>query len=309
MLKGKKVLITGGNGFFGKHVVSKLNTYDLKDLYYPTSKQFDLTKKDEMYCMLESLRPDIVFHLAASVGGIEANLNNPAKFYFDNLIMGANIIDLCHYFKVSKLVNWGTVCSYPKFIPVPFKEDNLWDGYPEDSNAAYGLAKKMMIVQSAAYRKQYGFNSINLLPINMYGPGDNYDKKTSHVIPALIKKCVDAARLSLDEVIVWGDGLSTREFMYVDDSAEALILAAEKYNEPVPLNIGTGIETRIKDIAMLIARNTKFKGKITWDKAQPSGQPRRSLDISKMNKCLDYTPRTSLEIGIIKTIEDYINRF
>jgi GDP-L-fucose synthase len=255
--------------------------------------------------MLEAAGPDIVIHLAAVVGGIGANRENPGRFFYDNLMMGAQLIEQARLHGVAKLVAVGTVCSYPKFAPVPFREEDLWNGYPEETNAPYGLAKKMLLVQSQAYRQQYGFNSIFLLPVNLYGPGDNFDPKSSHVIPALIKKCVDAPEAGLDEIVVWGTGSATREFLYVEDAAEAIVLAAERYDGAEPVNLGAGLEISIRDLVTLIAKLTSFKGRIVWDASKPDGQPRRMLDTSRAATSFGFVAKTSFEEGLRRTIDSY----
>ena len=266
---------------------------------------------DRVKKVYKDARPDIVIHLAAKVGGIGANRNNPGKFFYDNLMMGVQMIEIGRQSGIEKFVAIGTICSYPKFTPVSFKEENLWDGYPEETNAPYGLAKKMLLVQSQAYRQQYGFNSIFLLPVNLYGQGDNFDPNSSHVIPALIKKCIDAQRrLSLKrtdpEIIAWGTGKPTREFLYVEDAAEGIVLATEKYNKSEPVNLGAGFEISIKDLVKLIAKLTGFKGKIIWDKTKPDGQPRRCLDTSRANKEFGFRAKTKFEAGLKKTIKYYV---
>jgi GDP-L-fucose synthase len=253
-------------------------------------------------------KPEIVIHLAARVGGIGANRANPGKFFYDNLMMGVQMMDAGRRVGIEKFVAIGTVCSYPKFTPVPFKEEDLWNGYPEETNAPYGLAKKMLLVQSQAYRQQYGFNSIFLLPVNLYGPRDNFDLNASHVIPALIRKCVEAIQKGESEILVWGTGKPTREFLYVEDAAEAILLAAEKYNKPDPVNIGTGFEISIKDLVELVAKQTGFKGKIIWDSSKPDGQPRRCLDVSRAEKEFGFRARMSFEGGLRKTIGWYRNQ-
>jgi GDP-L-fucose synthase len=255
--------------------------------------------------MLETARPDLIIHLAAVVGGIGANRENPGRFFYDNLIMGAQLMEHARLHGVGKFVAIGTVCSYPKFAPVPFREADLWDGYPEETNAPYGLAKKMLLVQSQAYRAQYGFNSIFLLPVNLYGPRDNFDPKSSHVIPALIKKCLDAAQAGAREVEVWGTGKATREFLYAEDAAEGIVLAAERYDGPEPVNLGAAREISIQDLVTLIARLTGFKGTIVWDSAKPDGQPRRMLDTSRAARAFGFVARTSFEEGLRRTIEWY----
>jgi GDP-L-fucose synthase len=310
--KDKKVLVTGGAGFLGSYIVEKLQQKKA-EVFIPKIEDYDLRKIENIKKMFDDFLPEIVIHLAAVVGGIEANRQNPGKFFYDNLIMGIQLMEEARIRRVSKFVNIGTICSYPKFTPVPFKEEDLWNGYPEETNAPYGLAKKMLIVQSQAYRKQYGFNSINLLQINLYGPRDNFDPQTSHVIPALIKKCFDAQTKGLSpqgtvpEITVWGTGKPTREFLYVEDAAEGILLAAERYNKSDPVNLGAGFEISIKDLVELIAKLTGFKGKIIWDRTKPDGQPRRTLDVSKAEKEFGFRAKVTLEEGLKKTIEWYRN--
>jgi len=283
------------------------------EVFIPKIEDYDLRKIENIKRMFDDFLPEIVIHLAAVVGGIGANRQNPGKFFYDNIIMGVQLIEEARIRKVSKFVNIGTICSYPKFTPVPFKEEDLWNGYPEETNAPYGLAKKMLIVQSQAYRKQYGFNSINLLQVNLYGPRDNFDPQSSHVIPALIKKCFDAQTKGLSpqgtvpEITVWGTGKPTREFLYVEDAAEGILLATEKYDKSDPVNLGAGLEISIKDLVELIAELTGFKGKIVWDTTKPDGQPRRRLDITRAEKEFSFKAKVTLEEGLKKTIEWYKN--
>lgn len=302
----KKITVTGGSGFLGKHLVALLKERGCANIFVPRSRDYDLVTMEAVKRLYAESRPDIVIHLAAQVGGIGANCLNPGKFFYDNLMMGVQMMEIGRQAGIEKFVTLGTVCAYPKFIPVPFKEKSLWDGYPEETNAAYGLAKKMLLVQSQAYRQQYGFNSIFLLSGNLYGPGDNFDLNNSHVIPALIRKCIEAKEQKLSEVIVWGSGNPTREFLYVEDAAEAILLATERYNKPEPINIGTGLEISIRKLAQLIAKATGFKGKIIWDKAKPDGQPRRCLDTTKAEKEFGFRARTVLEEGLTKTIESFV---
>ncbi|WP_041589408.1 NAD-dependent epimerase/dehydratase family protein [Thermoanaerobacterium thermosaccharolyticum] len=301
----KRVVITGGAGFLGSYVVEKLQERGCKNIFVPRSKDYDLTKEKSIIDLLNDTNPNMIIHLAAVVGGIGANRENPGSFFYKNLMMGTQLIEQARLHDVDKFVAIGTICAYPKYTPVPFKEEDLWNGYPEETNAPYGLAKKMMLVQSQAYRQQYGFNSIYLLPVNLYGPRDNFDPKTSHVIPALIKKCIDAVNEGKDEIVVWGTGNATREFLYVEDCAEAIVLAAEKYNSSDPVNIGSGFEISIKDLVNLIAELTGFKGKIVWDATKPDGQPRRLLDTSKAEKNFGFKAKTDFREGLKKTIEWY----
>ena len=303
--EGKKVTVTGGAGFLGSYIVEKLQRKKA-EVFIPKIEDYDLRKIENIKRMFDDFLPEIVIHLAAVVGGIGANRQNPGKFFYDNIIMGVQLMEEARSRKVSKFVNIGTICSYPKFTPVPFKEEDLWNGYPEETNAPYGLAKKMLIVQSQAYRKQYGFNSINLLQVNLYGPRDNFDPQSSHVIPALIKKCFDAIKNKENEIVIWGTGKPTREFLYVEDAAEGILLATEKYNKSEPINLGAGFEISIKDLVELIAKLTGFKGKIVWDTTKPDGQPRRCLDTSKAYKEFGFKAKTIFEEGLKKTIEWYM---
>ena len=304
----KRVVVTGGAGFLGAAVVDALGRRGCPPPFVPRSREYDLRREPDIVRMLKVARPDVVIHLAAVVGGIGANRENPGRFFYDNLIMGAQLIEQARLLDVAKFVALGTVCSYPKFAPVPFREDDLWSGYPEETNAPYGLAKKMLLVQSQAYRQQYAFNSIFLLPVNLYGPGDNFDPKSSHVIPALIKKCVDAVDADQAEIEVWGTGRATREFLYVDDAAEGIVLAAERYDGADPVNLGAGQEISIRDLVGLIARLTGFEGRIVWDAGKPDGQPRRMLDTSRAATAFGFVARTPFEDGLSKTVEWYRGR-
>jgi GDP-L-fucose synthase len=299
------IVITGGAGFLGQVVVRKLRERGFDNVVVPRSKEYDLRKEENVRRLFDMAKPTIVIHLAAVVGGIGANRDNPGKFFYDNAIMGMLLMEQARLYGVKKFVAVGTICAYPKITPVPFKEENLWGGYPEETNAPYGLAKKMMLVQAQAYRQQYGFNAIYLLPVNLYGPGDNIDPSSSHVIPALIKKCVDAKRSGQKEIVVWGDGSATREFLYVDDAAEGIVLAMEKYNDPDPVNIGAGFEISIKDLVHLIAKVSGFDGKIVWDTSKPNGQPRRMLDTGRAQQRFGFKATTGFEAGLKKTIEWY----
>ena len=303
--KGKRVAITGGAGFLGSAVVNGLRRRGVADVIVPRSRDCDLREMVQVRRLLDAARPHVIIHLAALVGGIGANRERPAEFFYDNLMMGAQLMHESWLRSVEKFVAVGTVCAYPKFTPVPFKEDDLWNGYPEETNAPYGLAKKMLLVQSQAYRQQYGFNSIFLLPVNLYGPGDHYDPSSSHVIPALIQKAITARESGCDHVTIWGDGSPTREFLYVDDGAEAILLATERYNESDPVNVGSANEISIRDLAALIARFTGFTGRIEWDLSKPNGQPRRKLDVTRARDRFGFEARTSFEDGLRETINLY----
>lgn len=302
--RGKKVLVTGGSGFLGTHLVNSLKKTGA-GVSAPSHKDYDLVKGADINRMYDDCPCDIVIHLAAVVGGIGANREHPGSFFYDNLMMGVQLMHEAFKRKIPKFVALGTVCAYPKHTPVPFKEANLWNGYPEETNAPYGLAKKMMLVESQGYREEYGYNSIFLLPVNLYGPGDNFDPASSHVIPALIKKCVDAVENDDNEIVVWGDGSATREFLYVDDVVRGILLAAEKYNKSDPVNIGSSFEISIKDLVELIAKTTGFTGKITWDKSKPNGQPRRKLDTSRAKKEFGFESEVTFEVGLRNTIDWY----
>jgi GDP-L-fucose synthase len=301
----QRVVVTGGSGFLGQHVVKQLGAFAGVEIFVPRSESYDLVEMANVKRLLADTKPDLIIHLAAVVGGIGANQKNPGRFFYDNLMMGAQLIEEARVAEVSKFVAVGTVCAYPKFTPVPFREEDLWNGYPEETNAPYGLAKKMMLVQAQSYRQQYGFNSIFLLPANLYGPGDNFDPKTSHVIPALIRKCVEARERGDDHVDVWGTGNASREFLYVDDCAEAIIRASASYNEAEPANIGTGSEIKISELVGLIAKLTGFTGEIRWQTDKPDGQPRRSLDVTRAYEKFGFKASTPFELGLAKTIEWY----
>ncbi len=341
-MKNSRICITGGKGFLGKHLVETFKKHGFKNLYVADLPEFDFRTLESVKVMYKKVKPDIVVHLAARVGGIGANREHPGEFFYDNLTMGVFLLDQAYRHKIDKFVALGTICCYPKFTPVPFKEKDVWDGYPEETNAPYGLAKKMLLVQSQAYRQQYGFNSIFLMPVNLYGPGDNFDPRSSHVIPALIKKFVDAMggkkavlnrllkfqREALHSnpkgsipsrvagslpstrvdrsVTVWGSGKATREFLYVEDCAECIVLATQKYNKPDPVNIGAGFEISIKDLTNLIAKLLKYNGTIKWDRSKPDGQPRRMLDTSRARKEFGFRAKTKFEEGLRKTIEWYL---
>jgi GDP-L-fucose synthase len=307
-LKGKRILVTGGSGFLGSYLMKKLELRSPAEIFVPRRAKYDLVESENVRRLYGDSRPDIVIHAAAQVGGIGANRKNPATFFYNNLMMGTQLMEYGRQNGVEKFVALGTICAYPKFTPVPFKEDDLWNGYPEETNAPYGLAKKMLLVQAQAYRQQFGFNAIYLLPVNLYGPGDNFDPETSHAIPAIIKKCVDAVRNRDSEVVLWGTGTSSREFLHADDAAEGIVLATERYNDSAPVNIGAGAEIRIKELAELIARLTEFSGKIVWDATKPDGQPRRMLDVSKAERAFGFRARVPFEQGLRETIEWYANR-
>ena len=306
--QNRRVCVTGGAGFLGSYVVEKLRQRGAR-VFVPLIEQYDLVNLDDIQRMLADAQPQLTIHLAALVGGIGANRARPAEFFYANLMMGVQLMHEAWKRSaqgLEKFVAIGTICSYPKFCPVPFQEEHLWDGYPEETNAPYGLAKKMLLVQAQAYRQQYGFNAIHLLPVNLYGPRDNFDPETSHVIPALIRKC-HAARLRGDrQVVLWGDGSPTREFLFVEDAAEGILLAAERYNRPEPVNLGSGKEISIRELAQVIARLTGFTGQVTWDTSKPNGQPRRGLDVSRAEQQFGFRAQTSFEAGLQRTIEWYM---
>jgi len=301
----RRVVVTGGAGFLGSYVIDGLEQHGCKNILVPKIEDYDLVQMDNIVRMYEDMKPDIVIHLAAVVGGIGANREHPGEFFYKNLMMGVQLIEQGRLHDIEKFVAIGTICAYPKFTPVPFKEDELWNGYPEETNAPYGLAKKMLLVQSQAYRAEYGFNSIFLLPVNLYGPGDNFDPASSHVIPALIKKCVDAIESGADHIDCWGTGNVSREFIYASDAAEGILLATELYNGSEPVNIGAGFEITIKELAEKIVRLTGFGGEIRWDPSHPDGQPRRRLDTSKAKQLFGFEARMKFEEGLKATIEWY----
>ncbi len=299
---GKRVCVTGGAGFLGSFVQEVLRERGATDIFIPTIEEYDLTQIEDIRRMLEDAKPQVVIHLAALAGGIGANRARPAEFFYKNLMMGVPLMHESWARGVEKFVAIGTICAYPKFTPVPFKEENLWDGYPEETNAPYGLAKKMLLVQAQAYRQQYGFNAIYLLPVNLYGPRDNFNLETSHVIPALIRKMVEAQERGDKQVVLWGDGSPTREFFYAGDAARGIVMAAERYNGPEPVNLGAGMEISIKDLAHLIARLTGFEGEIVWDTSKPNGQPRRRLDVTRAKEYFGFEAQMPFEEGLRRTI-------
>ena len=301
----RRVMVTGGGGFLGKAVVARLEAAGAMDVFVPRSRDYDLRTSDGIRSALADGRPDVVIHLAAVVGGIGANRENPGRFFYENAIMGIELMEQARVANVAKFVQIGTVCSYPKFTPVPFHEDDLWNGYPEETNAPYGVAKKMLLVQGQAYRQQYGFDVIHLIPVNLYGPGDNFDPASSHVIPALIKKTVDARDAGHAYIEVWGTGSASREFLYVDDAAEGIVLGAERYDGAEPVNLGVGREITIRELVELIVRLTGFHGDVRWDASKPDGQPRRALDTSRAHELFDFEANTSFEDGLRRTIAWY----
>ncbi len=307
--QNKRVIVTGGGGFLGSFLIEKLRQRGATDIFVPRKKDYDLTDRHAIERLYEDALKDveprnvIVIHLAANVGGIGANREHPAEFFYDNAIMGIELMHHAYKHGVGKFVATGTVCAYPKFTPVPFREEDLWNGYPEETNAPYGLAKKMMLVQAQSYRQQYGFNAIFLLPVNLYGPRDNFNLQTSHVIPALIRKAIEASERGDAEMLAWGDGSPTREFLYVEDAADGIITAAEKYNGDQPVNLGSGYEISIKDLTEMVARLTGFQGKIVWQTDKPNGQPRRGLDVSRAKEYFGWSAQVPFEEGMRRTIE------
>jgi len=301
---GKSVVVTGGAGFLGSFVVDRLRARGA-EVFVPQHRDYDLVQIQAVRDLLADAKPEVIFHLAARVGGIGANQAHPGTFFYDNLMMGAQLMHEAWRGGVAKFIAIGTVCAYPKFAPIPFHEEDLWNGYPEETNAPYGLAKKMLLVQSQAYRQEYGYNAIFLLPVNLYGPRDNFDPDSSHVIPALIKKCLEARERGDHQVVVWGDGSPTREFLYVEDAAEGIVLAGERYNGPEPVNLGSAFEISIKDLVTTIARQTGFEGDLVWDTSKPNGQPRRKLDVSRAETAFGFKSHTTFEDGLRRTIEWY----
>lgn len=308
--QNKRVIVTGGSGFLGSVVVRKLHERGAAEVIVPRSADYDLTQIEAIRQLLQDTSwpdsVDMVIHMAARVGGIGANREHPAEFFYDNLMMGVPLFHECWKADVDKFVAVGTICAYPKHTPLPFREEDLWNGYPEETNAPYGLAKKMLLIQSQTYREQYGYNSIFLLPVNLYGPGDNFDLETSHVIPALIRKCLEAKEQGASELVAWGDGSATREFLYVDDAAEGILLAAERYNGSDPVNLGSSFEISIKDLMETIVRLTGFRGRVVWDTTKPNGQPRRKLDVSRARERFGFVSQVSFEEGLLRTIEWYV---
>ncbi|MEW6555660.1 MAG: GDP-L-fucose synthase [Actinomycetota bacterium] len=305
-LRDKRIMVSGGAGFLGRSLLERLRQRGCSRLFVPRAEDFDLVRMEDVERAYEAADPEIVIHLAARVGGIGANRDNPGPFFYENLMMGVQMMEVGRRRGIEKFVAMGTICSYPKHTPVPFREEDLWNGYPEETNAPYGLAKKMLLVQAQAYRQQYGFNAIFLMPVNLYGPGDNFDPATSHVIPALIRRFVEARELGRDEVVVWGSGEASREFLYVDDCAEAVALATEAYEKSEPVNIGAGFEITIRELAALIAELTGFEGRIVWDTTKPDGQPRRMLDVQRAEREFGFRAKTALREGLARTVSWYL---
>ncbi|MCB9476484.1 MAG: GDP-L-fucose synthase [Deltaproteobacteria bacterium] len=305
--RNRRVCVTGGGGFLGSFVVERLRSEGCEQVFVPAKADYDLVEPAKVARMFDVAKPDVLIHLAAAVGGIGANREHPGSFFYQNLMMGVQVMEEARARGLEKMVSIGTVCAYPKFTPVPFKEENLWAGYPEDTNAPYGLAKKMLLVQGQAYRQEYGFNSIYILPVNLYGPRDNFDPSSSHVIPALIKKCVDAKEAGEDHIVVWGTGKASREFLYVEDAAEGIVRAAEVYNGDEPVNLGAGFEITIRDLIGKIARLTGFEGRIVWDHTKPDGQPRRCLDVSRAREYFGFEAKTDFDEGLARTIAWYMD--
>ncbi len=304
-LAGKRILLTGGGGFLGSHLKAALSEAGARHVIAPRRAEFDLTQASDIQRLFETEKPEIMIHGAAVVGGIGANMTDPGRFFYENAIMGIQLIEAARKYGVEKTVVLGTICAYPKFTPVPFSEEELWNGYPEETNAPYGIAKKALLVQCQSYRQQYGMNAIFLLPVNLYGPKDNFDLNSSHVIPALIRKCLEARAAGKSEIVLWGDGTPTREFLYATDAAKGIVLATQKYDKPEPVNLGSGVEITIKDLAELIGRLTGFSGTIRWDSTKPNGQPRRCLDVQRADREFGFRAMTSFEKGLEETIEWY----
>lgn len=302
---GRRVMVTGGAGFLGRQVVARLRQAGADEIFVPRSAQYDLRTREGILAALDAGRPDLIIHLAAVVGGIGANQANPGSFFYENAIMGIELLEQARRAGIQKVVTTGTICAYPKFTPAPFNEVDLWNGYPEETNAPYGLAKKMLLVQSQAYRAQYGMNAVYLMPTNLYGPADNFDLASSHVIPALIRKCLEARAANAPSIPIWGSGTPTREFLYVEDAAEGIVLAAERYDGAEPVNLGSGEEISIRALAELIVRLTSYPGRLTWEAAKPDGQPRRLLDVARAETCFGFRARTALEDGLRRTITWY----
>lgn len=306
-LATKRICVTGGAGFLGRHLIRKLRAHGAHEIFVPEYPEFDLVREADIIRMIDTAKPDIIIHLAAKVGGIGANREKPGEFFYDNLMMGVQLIHQSWLKGVEKFVAIGTICAYPKYTPIPFKEEDIWNGYPEETNAPYGLAKKMLLVQSQSYREQYGYNSIFLLPVNLYGPGDNFNPASSHVIPALIRKFLEAKEQGSSQIVAWGDGSPTREFIYVEDAAEGIVLATEKYNQSQPVNIGSSFEISIRELTEMIARLTGFEGEIRWDTSKPNGQPRRKLDTTRAREAFGFEAKTDFEEGLKRTIDWYAN--
>ncbi len=306
-LATKRICVTGGAGFLGTHLIRRLKEHGAREIFVPQYPEYDLVREVDIIRMIDTAKPDIIIHLAAKVGGIGANREKPGEFFYDNLMMGVQLIHQSWLKGVEKFVAIGTICAYPKYTPIPFKEEDLWNGYPEETNAPYGLAKKMLLVQSQSYRQQYGYNSIFLLPVNLYGPGDNFNPASSHVIPALIRKYLEAKEQGASEIVAWGDGSPTREFIYAEDAAEGITLATERYNDSEPVNIGSSFEISIKDLTETIARLTGFNGTIRWDTSKPNGQPRRKLDTTRAREAFGFESKTNFEEGLKRTIAWYAN--
>jgi len=303
--RDRRVCVTGGAGFLGRNIVHKLQQRSAKEIFVPLIEEYDLTQPGDIQRMLDRSHPDVIIHLAAQVGGIGANRARPAEFFYNNLMMGVMLMHQAWLSGVAKFVAIGTICAYPKFTPVPFREEDLWNGYPEETNAPYGLAKKMLLVQAEAYRQQYGYNAIFLLPVNLYCPADNFNPASSHVIPALIRKCIEAQEAALDEIVVWGDGSPTREFLYVEDAAEGILLASERFNDSQPVNLGSGNEISIKDLLEKIVRLTGYTGRVVWDTSMPNGQPRRGLDTSRAEQFFGFKAQMSFEDGLRRAVDWY----